>query len=144
MRKAAVSLVAMVLMLATFALPTNAGPRDFTFAKGVNYEISIDGLPDNVQAGSTITAVITITVYPGAAQSRRVLGSYEAGIVNSDLEVIGFSHRGAAQIPVGKTKTLRKMFRVPANAPTGVHGVMISTDVLGENLKVGKFIDISK
>jgi hypothetical protein len=144
MRKAAVSLVAMVIMLATFALPTHAGARDFTFAKGTNYEISIDGLPDTVAAGSTITATITLTVFAGVSQSRKVFGTYEYGVVDKDLNAVGFNHRGAASVPVGRTKILRKSFVIPANAPTGEHGVMLSTVLLGENLKVGKFIDVTK
>ena len=128
MRKAAVSLVAMVIMLATFALPTHAGARDFTFAKGTNYEISIDGLPDTVAAGSTITATITLTVYPGVSQSRKVFGTYEYGVVDSNMNAIGFNHRGAASVPVGRTK-IRSSAVVSVPAPCTAFWLLIASAI---------------
>lgn len=144
MRKAAVSLVALVLMLGAFALPGTAAPRDFTSAKGTNYEISMSGIPDAVSVGQTVTARITITIYPGVSQNRRVFTAHQEMLVDSDLNPIGLAHRGGAAVPVGRTKTLTKEFVIPANAPEGRHGLVVSTTVLGETLNIGKFFDINK
>lgn len=123
MKKAVVSLAAVLVVLASFATPSFAGQSQTQVYDVGNVRVSVT-VPTTGQIGGTITARVSITVNPdGDAATRRMVGW--------NVELPGTASRsGFRAFPVGKTKSLVKTIDINERIPAGDYhiGVTFTAD----------------
>jgi len=136
MKKAVVSLAAVLMVLASFATPSFAAGN--TNYEGRNFRASIDG-PEVVQAGSTFTARGTITVLSdGSGNSVRPV----AWRLSNNLGQA--SRSGFRSIPVNRTKTVAKAYSVPDRLEAGTYQIDLLIQVDGETAHLTRLITVTK
>jgi hypothetical protein len=125
MRKVAVSLAAVMMVLASFATPSFAAGDSSTY-NGTQFSGSITA-PTVVKAGATLTARGTITLNTDESAARKNVAYRLA------FDGLGQSRSGVRDMATGRTRSVAKSFVIPARIEPGEYTVSLYISVNGEN-----------
>jgi len=131
MRRVAVSLAVVMMVLASFATPTFAGKP--SVAETDIYRITIN-TPDVAVVGQAITVSGTITLFNDGSGSRKPV-YYEVSALHQN-------RAGVKAMQVGKTRTITRTYAVPAQLPAGTYTITFAVSVDGRNSLVEREITV--
>lgn len=137
MRKSVVSLAAVLVLLASFATPSFAGPKVTNSYNGEQFNISIT-TPTTVQAGQTFQALGTISLAPDANASRKAV------VFSLQVEGVTLNRQAVRAMPTGRTKRVSKTFLVPERLSPGTYNVVLTVNVNGEIGHVTTQFEVTK
>lgn len=125
MKKAVVSLAAVLMVLASFATPSFAAGNSTTY-NGTRFSFSVNA-PETVRAGSTLNVGGSIVLNDDGSNAKQRMLAYNmsAGI--------GLSKSGFHNFPVGRPKTIAKSFSVPSRLEPGDYTIRFQVLEGGEN-----------
>jgi hypothetical protein len=138
MRNSALSLLAALVMMVSFAVAPASANSDAT---GQNFSVSLSGMADFAMPGDTVTGQLSVTIPQGpgfVAARKQVFYTITVDTPFGDATVL----TGSFRMTAGRTRTIPFSLPIDDTAAAGLYRVKVGVTIDGESLSVGHELEI--